>query len=191
MRSHSKLDLTLVPVNAESDILPGYRGTAVGELLAYHNLGAPHHRHTAAELLIGMCMDHRLQLRIPSDFAYVLRCAGANLGMLGFDVSFAIAVGGVRFVCLIGHDACRMVDVASKREAFVSGLVENAGWDRQITEEYFDEHSSRYGFGDVADFVWLEAQRLRRAYAGICVAPLFYSLDDRRLCQLENTRPAQ
>ena len=188
-RRHGKVELTHVPVGDASDILPEHRGTAVGDLLAYHNLGAPHRHHTKADLLIGMCMDHRLQLRIPSDFAFVLRCAGANLGMLEFDVSFAIAVGGVRSVCLIGHDACRMVDVASKREAFVSGLVENAGWNRQRTEEYFDEHSSRYGFGDVADFVWLEALRIRRAYAGICVAPLFYSLDDRRLCQLDDTRP--
>ena len=178
------MDPALVPVNNAGDILPVYRGTSVGDLLAYHNLATPHRRHTEAELLIGMCMDHRLQLRIPSSFAYVLRCAGANLGMLEFDVSFAIAVGGVRSVCLIGHDRCRMIEVASKREGFVSGLVENAGWDRQRAEEHFDEHSSRYGFGDVADFVWLEAQRVRSAYAGICVAPLVYSLDDRRLYQL-------
>lgn len=188
LQSHSKLGLKFVPVHSESDILPAYRGTAVGDLLAYHNLGAPHGRHTETELLIGMCMDNRLQLQVPSNFAFVLRCAGANLGMLAFDVSFAIAVAGVRSICLIGHEGCRMVDVETKREAFVSGLVENAGWDRPRTEAYFDEHSSRHGIDDAADSVWLEAQRLRKAYAGICVAPLFYSLDDRRLCQLDDTR---
>ena len=178
------MNLTLVPVNDESDILPEYRGTAVGDLLAYHNLGAPHRHHIEPELLIGTCMDHRLQLRIPSNLAFVLRCAGANLGMLEFDVSFAIAVGGVRSVCLIGHDGCRMIDVASKREAFVSGLVDNLGWDREKAEEHFDAYSARYGFGDVADFVWLEAQRLREMYAGITVAPLAYSLGDRSVCQI-------
>lgn len=185
-----KLDLTLVPVCGASDILPAYRGTVVGDLLAYHNLGAPHRRHTKTELLIGTCMDHRLQLRIPSDFAFVLRCAGANLGMLVFDMSFAIAVGGVRSICLIGHDACRMVDVASQRQAFVSGLVEIVGWERHRAEEHFDANCSRYGFDDIATFVWLEAERLRRAYEGIGVAPLLYSLDDRSLCQISDSRPS-
>lgn len=178
------MNLTLVPINDESDILPVYRGTAVGDLLAYHNLGAPHRHHIEPELLIGMCMDYRLQIRIPSNFAFVLRCAGANLGMLEFDVSFAIAVGGVRSVCLIGHDGCRMVDVVSKREAFVSGLIDNVAWDREKAEEHFDAYSARYGFGDVADFVWLEAQRLRGMYAGISVAPLVYSLGDGSVCQM-------
>ena len=182
------MNLTLVPVNDESDILPVYRGTAVGDLLAYHNLGAPHRRHTEAELLIGICMDHRLQLRIPPNFAYMLRCAGANLGMLEFDVPFAIAVGGVRSVCLIGHDGCRMVGVASKREAFVSGLVDNVGWDRHRAEEHFARHASRYGFQDVVEFVWCEAKRLRDTYAGITVAPLVYSPGHRSLCQIADSR---
>ncbi len=182
------MTVTIVPVNDQSDILPVYHGTAVGDLLAYHNLGAPHRRHTETDLLIGMCMDHRLQLRIPANFAFVLRCAGANLGMLEFDLSFAIAVGGVRSVCLIGHNGCRMVDVASKREAFVTGLIDNAGWDREKAEKHFDSHSARYGFGDVVDFVWLEAQRLREMYPGITVAPLVYMLGDRSVRQIVEAR---
>ncbi|MCH7993058.1 MAG: carbonic anhydrase [Planctomycetes bacterium] len=184
------MEKSLIKMDTAADILPQYRGTPVADLLDYHNLGVQHRCYTDAELLIGMCMDHRLRLRIPSNFAYILRCAGANLAMLEFDVSFAIAVGGVRSVCLIGHDGCRMVDVASKREAFVSGLVDNVGWDRHRAEEHFEEHSSRYGIGDVASFVWLEAQRLRKAYAGISVAPLVFSLDDRRLYQITDSHPS-
>ena len=187
-RRHSKVDLALVPVSDATDILPVYRGTAVGDLLAYQDLDLPHRHHVKAELLIGMCMDHRVLLRIPPDFAYVLRCAGANLGMLEFDVSFAIVIGGVRSICLIGHDGCRMVDLASKREAFVSGLVESAGWDRHRAEEHFARHASRYGFEDVVEFVWCEAKRLRDTYVGITVAPLVYSLGDRSLCQITDSR---
>ncbi|MFQ5463506.1 MAG: carbonic anhydrase [Phycisphaerae bacterium] len=178
------MNLSSVSVCNERDILPEYRETAVGDLLAYHNLGAPHRHHTDAALLIGMCMDHRLQLEIPPNFAFVLRCAGANLGMLEFDVSFAIAVGGIRAVCLIGHDGCRMVDVASKRKAFVRGLIDSAGWDRAKAEEQFDTNSARCGFVDVSDSVWLEAQRLRETYAGITVAPLVYSLGDGSVRQI-------
>ncbi len=178
------MNLNSIPVCNEGDILPEYRGTPVWDLLAYHNLGAPHRHHTDARLLVGMCMDHRLQLEIPSNFAFVLRCAGANLRMLEFDVAFAIAVGGIRAVCLIGHDGCRMVDVASKREAFVCGLTDRAGWDRAKAEEHFDENSARCGFADVADSVWLEAKRLRETYAGITVAPLVYSLGNGNVRQI-------
>ena len=178
------MNLTLAPVNDESDILPVYRGAPVGDLLAYHNIGIPHRRYSEPDSLIGMCMDHRLQLRIPSNFAYVLRCVGANLGMLEFDVSFAIAVGGVRSVCLIGHDGCRMVDVASKREAFVSGLVENVGWDRQRAEEHFDEHASRYEIGESVEFMRAEARRVRATYSDIIVAPLSYNTCDGKLYQV-------
>jgi len=189
-RKDRETELALVPVGGASDILPDYRGTAVGDLLAYHNLGMPHRRHTEVDLLVGMCMDHRMQLQIPSDFAFVLRCAGANLGLLEFDVSFAIAVGGVRSVCLIGHEGCRMVDAASKREVFVTGLIDNADWDRPRAEEHFDKHCSRYGFDDVVNSVWQGAQELRSAYTGITVAPLVYSLDDRCLCQITDSPPS-
>lgn len=181
------MEKSLIRLDAAADILPQYRGTPVADLLDYHNLGVPYRCHADAELLIGMCMDHRLRLRIPSNFAYILRCAGANLAMLEFDVSFAIAVGGVRSICLIGHDGCRMVDVASKREAFVSGLVDNAGWDRHRAEAHFARHASGYGLENVVDFVWYEAERLRSTYAGVTVAPLVYSLDDRRLFQIADS----
>ena len=184
IRRKDNVEHVLIEVAAAEDIIPEYRGTPVAQLLAYQNFGIAHRHQTEAELLIGTCMDHRVQLRIPSNFAFVLRCAGANLGMLEFDVSFAIAVGNVRCVCLIGHNGCRMVDVMAKREAFVSGLVEGAGWDRRRAEDHFDGVAPRYGFGDAVEFLWREAQRLREMYAGITVAPLVYSLGDRRLRQI-------
>lgn len=178
------VSLDRLAVREAGDILPAYRGTPVGDLLAYHNLDAPHRRHVTPELLIGTCMDHRVHLRIPSDFAFVLRCAGANLEMLGFDISFAVGVAGIQTLCVIGHDECRMIDVASQRKIFVAGLVDNAGWSRREAEAHFDEHHPCYGFVDVAGFVWQEARRLENAYAGTRVAPLIYALDDRRLYQL-------
>ncbi len=187
LRGNSELDLTLIPVSDERDILPEYRGTDVGDLLAYHNLGMAHRKYVDAGLLIGKCMDHRFQLRIPANFAYVLRSAGANLSMVNFDISFAVAVAGVRNICVIGHDGCRMVDVIANREAFVTGLVEKAGWDRTRAEAHFDEHASGYSFEDVVDHIWLEAQRLRESYAGILIAPLVYSLDDHNLRQIVGT----
>lgn len=181
---NSRLELSRVPVDRDAHILPDDRGTPVGDLLHYHNLGAPHRSHTQPDLLIVTCMDHRVQLRMPPNFAFVLRSAGANVSQLEFDFSFAIAVAGIRSVCLIGHDQCRMVGVRATREQFVSGLIQHAGWNRQDAEELFDEHAPRYEIPDPAEFIWLEAQWLRGAYADITVTPLFYAIEDRRLYQL-------
>jgi carbonic anhydrase len=182
------VDRLLAPVNRAGDILPAYRGTAIGDLLMYHELHEPHRRYVDPELLIGMCMDHRLTLRIPANFAFVLRCAGANVSMLSFDISFAIAIGGVRAMCVIGHSGCRMVDVASRREAFVGGLVAAVGWDRAKAEKHFDELYGEYGFCNVVDFVIREARHLRSIYPGILVAPLVYAVEDRRLHQIDDTQ---
>jgi hypothetical protein len=45
----------ILPVAKPEDILPCYRGTPVGHLLEYHNLGRPLNGVTRPELLIGMC----------------------------------------------------------------------------------------------------------------------------------------
>ena len=179
------MDRSLVRVAELGDVLPAYRGTPVGELLAYQNLQAAHRRYDRAELLIGMCMDHRKRLRIPPNFAYVLRTGGANLRPLEFQVSFAIAVGGVRALCLIGHNDCGMVGLASKHEEFVRGLVENGGWDPRQAEEHFDEHASRFEVGNPVEFVCSEARGLRKRYPGIMVAPLFYAIGDDNLYQID------
>lgn len=68
-----------IPVRKESDILPVLRGTPIETLLAYQNFGTPHVAHERADLLIGMCMDNRKHLRIPENFAYIIRAGGGNL----------------------------------------------------------------------------------------------------------------
>ena len=85
----------IIPVNYRTDILPEYQGTPAGQLLEYHNLDRALGSGPGRQLLIGMCMDSRKSLRIPPDFAYVLRTAGANMRDNEFRISFAIAVGGV------------------------------------------------------------------------------------------------
>ena len=69
----------VVPVESPDQIFPQYRDTPIGRLLEYHNLQRTFESYTQAELLIGMCMDHREHLHIPGKFAYILRAGGANL----------------------------------------------------------------------------------------------------------------
>ncbi len=96
----------LIAVMTESDILPLHRKTPIETLLAYQNLNRPHGVHDKAELLIGMCMDNRKHLRIPENFAYIIRAGGGNLRYSEFKVSYAIAIGGISTIALLAHTNC-------------------------------------------------------------------------------------
>lgn len=171
----------LVPVQGVEDIFPAYRSTPVGHLLEYHNLGFPLRPYTRAELLVGMCMDNRKHLRIPDNFAYIIRTGGANLRYSEFKVSYAIAIGGVSAIALIGHTHCGMVNLMSRKTQFIDHLVVNAGWTPAQAEEHFMSFAPMFEIGNEIDFVLSEAQRLRHRYPRVLVAPLLYRVEDNLL----------
>ena len=171
----------LVAISAPEAIFPAYRDTPIGLLLEYHNLNRPLDEYAKAELLIGMCMDNRKHLRIPDNFAFIIRAGGANLRYSEFKVSYAIAVGGVKSIALIGHNNCGMVNLISKKDLFIQGLVESAGWEREWAEEHFMHFAPIFEIGNEIDFVLSEAKRLRLRYPKIQVVPLLYRVEDNLL----------
>lgn len=171
----------LVAVESTDNILPSYRDTPIEDLLAYHNLERPFDSYTQAQLLVGMCMDHRKHLHIPDNFAYIIRAGGANLRYSEFKVSYAIAIGGIRAIALIGHNQCGMVNLIARREQFIDGLVKSAGWERQWAEEHFMHFAPMFEIGNEIDFILSEAKRLRLRYPKILVAPMLYRVEDNRL----------
>jgi len=171
----------IIPVGSSGDIFPEYKNTPIGLLLEYHNFGRSMDTYLKAQILIGMCMDNRKHLRIPENFAYIIRSGGANLRYSEFKVSYAIAVGGVTAIALIAHNQCGMVNLMARRDLFIRGLVDNAGWDEQWAEEHFMHFAPMFEIGNEVDFVLREARRLRLRYPKIKVAPLFYRIEDNLL----------
>ena len=171
----------LLHIESQEEIPGQYRDTPIGLLLEYHNLGRPHDSYSGAQLLVGMCMDNRKHLHIPDNFAFIIRAGGANLRYSEFKVSYAIGVGGVRCLALIGHNQCGMVNLAARKEQFVQGLVETAGWGRKSAEEHFLQFAPMFEIGNEIDFVLSEVRRLRLRYPKILVAPLLYRVEDNLL----------
>ncbi|MFC2157454.1 carbonic anhydrase [Acidobacteriota bacterium] len=171
----------LVKVGSPDDIFPEFKETPIGHLFEYHNFDRSLEPYTQAQLLIGMCMDNRKHLRIPENFAYIIRAGGANIRYSEFKVSYAIAVGKIQYLALIGHNKCGMVNLISRKDQFINGLVERAGWDRERAGEHFKHFAPMFEIGNEIDFVLSEAARLRSQYPKITVAPLFYNVDDNRL----------
>jgi len=177
----------LVSVEKKEDIFPEIQDTPIGLLLEYHNLYREYDTYTQAQLLVGMCMDNRKHLHIPDNFSYIIRSGGANLRYSEFKVSYAIAVGGARYIALIGHNNCGMVNLMARKEIFIQGLVDSAGWDREFAEQHFTQFAPMFEIGNEIDFVLSEAQRLRMRYPKIQVAPLLYKVEDNLLYQIKES----
>lgn len=171
----------IMPVAKRSDIPKEYRNNPIGRLLEYQNLDRPFDDYSEAQLLIGMCMDNRKHLHVPDNFAFIIRSGGANLRYSEFKVSYAVSVGKVRHIAVIGHNHCGMVNLVSRKDEFIRGLVNNAGWTRQAAEEHFMNLAMMHEIGNEIDFVVSETNRLKKRYPKIKVAPLYYKVEDNRL----------
>jgi carbonic anhydrase len=177
----------LLTIASRQDIPAVYRDTPVGLLLQYHNLDRAYEAYAEAQLLIGMCMDNRKHLHIPDNFAFIIRSGGANLRYSEFKVSYAIAVGGVRAIALMGHTQCGMVHLMARKERFIQGLVDDAGWTREAAEDHFLQFAPMFEIGNEMEFILSEVTRLRRRYPKILVAPLMYQVEDNHLYLIEET----
>ena len=171
----------IISVEKTEDIFPEYRDTPVGRLLEYHNLNRPYEIYNEAKLLIGMCMDNRKHLHIPENFSFIIRSGGANLRYSEFKISYAIAVGDIHHIVLIAHNNCGMVNLISRKDQFIQGLVEKAGWEKERAEEHYMNYAPMFEIENEIGFVISEAARLRLKYPKIKVVPMFYKVEDNRL----------
>lgn len=175
----------LIPITTKDEIPIEYRDNPIGLLLEYHNLNKPFDNYQQACLLIGMCMDNRKHMHMPDNFAFIIRSGGANLRYSEFKVSFAIGVGGVKHLALIGHNNCGMVNLIGRRSEFIEGLVARAGWTKEEAEDHFFHFSSMYEIGSETDFILSEVKRLRLRYPKIQIAPMMYSVETGLLSLLD------
>lgn len=171
----------LLPVEAAQDIPLKYQNTPISLLAEYHNLNSSFDPYSNAEILVGMCIDNRKVLRIPDNFAFVVRAGGANMKYSEFKLSYAVAVGNISHIALIGHNHCRMVNLISRREEFINGLVEKAGWEKSMAEAHFNQSVPMFEIGNEIEFILSETSRLRERYPKVTIAPMFYLVDDSKL----------
>jgi len=171
----------IIAVCKKEDIPEEYCENPIGLLLEYHNLNREFDTYEDARILIGMCMDSRKHLHVPDNFAFIIRSGGANLRYSEYKVSYAIAVGGVRHIALIAHNNCGMVNLVSRKEEFINGLIEGAGWEKKAAEEHFMSLAPMHEIGNEIDFIMSETHRLRKRYPKVKIAPLYYRLENNQL----------
>ena len=77
-----------------------------------------------------------------------------------------------------------MARLDERREQFIRGLMDAAGWDEARAVKHFEESAPKFGIADEVGFVLREAERLRSIYPRIAVVPLLYRVEDDLLYQL-------
>jgi carbonic anhydrase len=168
----------LIKINTKEDIFTKYKNTPISDLIEYHDLLKPYEAVSSPQMLIAMCMDNRKYLHIPNDFAFIIRSGGGTLRFSEFKVSYTIAIGGIKTIALIAHNHCGMVNLMSKKEKFIQGLVDIVGWEKQRAEDHFMNFAPMFEIGNEIEFVLEEASRLRTKYPNILIAPLYYNIDN-------------
>lgn len=171
----------IIEINNIEDIPSQFRGTPIGLFLEYNNLDRTPDVYTNAQMLVGMCMDNRKHLKIPENFTYIIRSGGANMRHSEFKISYAIAVGGIKYIALLGHNNCGMVNLYQRKQQFVNGLIETAGIDPQTAEDHFMQFAPMFEIGNEIDFVISEAARLRQKYPKIVVVPMMYNVESNKI----------
>ena len=153
------MKLKLKPVNSKKDIPRAYKGTPIGLLLKYQNLGRPFKECRKAKLLVGMCR----------------RTSSLSLGPVGKP--YGRAIGGVRHIVLIGYNHRGMGNLVSWKEDFIKGLINGSGWTRERAEEHFMNLAPMYEIENKIEF----SAAARKRYPGIIIAPLYYKLEENKL----------
>jgi carbonic anhydrase len=74
-----------------------------------------------------------------------------------------------------------MVNLVARKDAFINGLVEGAGWERDRAEEHFMHYAPMFEIGNETDFLLSEVRRLRQRYPGITIVPMLYRIEDNKL----------
>ena len=171
----------LISVQSLLDIPKEYRQTPITRLLEYHNLKKPLDELENPEMIIGTCVDNRIQINFPRKFAYMVRAGGANMKYSTFKISYAVFFLEVKYMALIGHTQCGMSNLIARKDQFIQGLVKTAGWSLQQAEEHFTKDSPDSEIGNEIEFILKESKRLRKLYPKIQVVPMMYLVEDSKL----------
>jgi len=162
-----------------------YLNTPIKTLLEYHNFGKPFLEHSKPELLIGTCMDYRINLRIPPNYAFIIRNAGASLRYNEFQIAFALSVGGCKAIAVIGHTDCGMVNLSEKRSEFIEKMIKKFNYDKLAIEKYFDLHFPNNAIENEIAFTKKQADELKQKYPNIPIIALVYEVKDNLLYHIE------
>ncbi|MDZ4838123.1 MAG: hypothetical protein SGJ27_30440 [Candidatus Melainabacteria bacterium] len=169
----------LIQMQSSNDIPARWNGTPIASFIQAQNFGYPLHVNDQPQILISTCIEFRYALPIPAKYAYVIRTAGGRLIGQEFAVGYVLTKG-VKNIILIAHDDCGMAKVSQAKEAIAKAFVQQ-GWDPAEALHYVNQQAEVLAIDDELDALEHEYYRLKQMFNDIHVAPLFLTLNDKRV----------
>lgn len=176
-------------INRKEDIPAVHRSSPAGLLLEYHNLERPYDRYSKPALIIGTCIDFRVNLRYPENFAFCIRAGGANMHDNEFFLSASMALGSIRHFAIIGHSDCAMVNLTGRRQQIEEGLEAFGGMDAQEAGPFLERSLEKYEIVHEIEFLIKETVRLSSMFPGLEIVPMYFRVEDVSLCLVEKDEP--
>ncbi|MCX7782833.1 MAG: carbonic anhydrase [Meiothermus sp.] len=154
----------------------------VHTLLRSHNEGLSFPPFIHPVLAVVTCMDFRIHLRMPENFAFVLRTGGANPEPVEPYLAFSVARMGIQAIALIGHTDCAM----QYPDPYV---LNHLPADDELIRHYRAQIAA-LAIGEVELFTGRQARKLGERL-GLPVLPLLYRVEDHRLICLDEAPAGQ
>ncbi len=155
---------------------------AIQVLLQSHNHQVAFAPFTRPALAVVTCMDFRIRLRMPENFAFVLRTGGANPEPVEAYLAFSVARMGIGAIALISHTDCAM----QYPDPYV---LNNLPTDEALIRHYRAQIAD-LAIGEVVPFTQQKA-RMLAGRLGIPVVPLLYHVENHWLECLEAPTPSK
>lgn len=169
----------LLPISSSVDIPAKWHGTAIEQFIQAQNFGYPLQSKEEPQILISTCIEFRYALPVPAKFAYVIRTAGGRLIGQEFAVGYVLTKG-VRSIVLIAHDDCGMAKVPHHKPSIIKAFIEQ-GWSPEEAHSYVEQQAQVAAIDDELNALQAEYYRLKDMFNNIHVAPLFLTLNDKRV----------
>ncbi|MBS1991366.1 MAG: hypothetical protein JSS83_12665 [Cyanobacteria bacterium SZAS LIN-3] len=170
----------LVEIVSSADIPARWHGTHIEQVIQAQNLGYPLHPQPIPRVLIVTCMEYRYSMPVPSNYAYVIRTPGGRL--IGSELALGYVLSrGVKNILLIAHNDCGMAHLPEHTEHIIDALTDQ-GWKRELAEQFVRTQIEKLGVRDELSALELEYHRLKKLFRNVHVAPLFLTLEDKKVC---------
>ncbi len=158
-----------------ASLIPAFQSDAdqaLEVLLGSHNLEKDYEPFTLPKLAIVTCMDFRIQLRLPRNFAFVLRTGGANIRPIETYLAFSVARTGIHAIAIIGHTDCAM----EKPDPYV---VDELPTDNE-TKIFYRSQIASLAIRDAREYTLAQAKMLEERL-GLPGLPLIYDVETHKL----------
>jgi hypothetical protein len=169
----------LVELMSSADIPDRWRGTPIEQIIQALNFGYPLHPQLTPCVLIVSCMEFRFSLPIPANYGYVIRTPGGRLTDGELAVGYVLSKG-VSNILLIAHNDCGMTHLTEQSAAIVRAFV-GQGWPEASAANFVKAQIEKQGIVNELEAQENEYHRLKKLFKKVHVAPLFLTLEDKKV----------